>query len=58
MLQDFFQFTPSSLPHSVPGVDSASNRNEYQEYSCDILGGKRWPARKVDNLTALYEPIV
>jgi hypothetical protein len=24
-------------PHYVPGVDSASNRNEYQEY---FLGGK------------------
>jgi hypothetical protein len=36
------------------GVDSASNRNEHQ----DFPGGKGWPARKADNLTALYEPIV
>jgi hypothetical protein len=41
-------------PHYGPGVDSASNRNEYQEYS----GGKGRPARKADNLTAIYEPIV
>jgi len=33
--------TYSFLPHYGPGVDSASNRNEYQEY---FLGGKgsRW----------------
>jgi hypothetical protein len=24
-----------------PGVDSASNRNEYQEYSCGLKGGGR-----------------
>jgi hypothetical protein len=38
-----------------PGVDSASNRNEYQEYS---EGGKGRPAPKADNLTAICEPIV
>jgi hypothetical protein len=38
-----------------PGVDSASNRNEYQESS---WGGKGRPARKADNLTAICEPIV
>ena len=32
--------------HYGPGVDSASNRNEYQEY---FLGVKR-PVRKADNL--------
>jgi hypothetical protein len=37
-------------PHYGPGVDSASNRNEYQEDS--------WGARKADNLTAICEPIV
>jgi hypothetical protein len=36
-----------------PGVDSASNRNKYQE-----LGGKGWSARKADNLTAICEPIM
>jgi hypothetical protein len=32
----------------------ASNRNEYR----NILGGKGRPARRADNLTAIYEPIV
>ena len=27
-----FSFTLSFWPHYGPGVDSASNRNEYQEY--------------------------
>jgi hypothetical protein len=35
-------------------VDSASNRNEYQE-SVIFLGAKKRPARKADNLTAIYE---
>jgi hypothetical protein len=34
-------------PHYGPGVDSASNRNEYQEY---FLGVKR-PVRTADNIT-------
>jgi hypothetical protein len=30
------------LPAALwPGVDSASNRNEYQEYSCKIKDGRR-----------------
>jgi len=29
---DFFSLTRSFRPHYGPGVDSASNRNEYQEY--------------------------
>jgi hypothetical protein len=37
------------------GVDSASNRNEYQESSWE---GKGRPERKVDNLIAICEPIV
>jgi len=32
-----FSFTWSFRPHSVPGVDSAPNRNDYQYY---LLGGK------------------
>jgi hypothetical protein len=32
-----FSLTESFRPHYVPGFDSASNRNEYQEY---LLGGK------------------
>jgi hypothetical protein len=48
------------LPAALgPGVYSASNRNEYQELIKIIfLGGKARPARKADNLTAIYEPIV
>jgi hypothetical protein len=45
----------SFQPHYGPGVDSASNRNEYQEPS---WGGKERPARKAENLTAICEPIV
>jgi hypothetical protein len=42
------------LPHYGPGVDSESNRNEYQESS---LG--QWAAAcKADNLTATCEPNV
>jgi hypothetical protein len=26
--------------------------------SRNLPGGKRWPTRKADNLTAIYEPIV
>jgi len=32
-----FSLTYSFQPHYGPGIDSASNRNEYQEY---FLGGK------------------
>jgi hypothetical protein len=38
----------------LPAVDSASNRNEYKEYS----GDKLWPALKAPNLTAICKPIV
>jgi hypothetical protein len=38
-----------------PGVDLASDRNEYQESS---WGGKGKPVREADNLTAICEPIV
>jgi hypothetical protein len=37
------------------GVDSASNRNEYQKM---FLGSRVQPARKFDNLTNIFEPIV
>jgi hypothetical protein len=49
-----FQLTQSFQPHYDPGVDWASNRNEYQESSC----GKGRPACKADILTAICEPIV
>ena len=42
----FFIGTKSLRSHYGPGVDSASNRNEYQEY----LLGQRRPLRKADNL--------
>jgi hypothetical protein len=41
-------------PSSRPGVDSAYNMNEYQEYS----GGKGLPSRKADKLTAICKQIV
>jgi hypothetical protein len=37
----FFQFTWSFQPHYGPGVNSAANRNEYQEYSWEVKGGRR-----------------
>jgi len=41
--------TLSFRPHYGPGIDSASNRNEYQEY---FLGGLRRLVHSTDNLTA------
>jgi hypothetical protein len=46
----FFQLTQSFQQHFVPGVNSASNRNEYQESSWGVKG---LPARKADNLTTI-----
>jgi len=40
--------TYSFRPHCGPGIDSASNRNEYQEY---FLVGLSWPVLRADNLT-------
>jgi hypothetical protein len=37
----YFQFTYSFQPYYGPGVDSASNRNEYQESPWGIQGGRR-----------------
>jgi hypothetical protein len=39
-------------PQYCPGVDSASNRNDYQKSS---LRGKPRPVRKAENLTTIYE---
>jgi hypothetical protein len=46
---------PNPSGRTGPGVDSASNRNEYQE-SLKIKkpGGKVRPARKTDNFAAIY----
>jgi hypothetical protein len=51
----FFQLTSPFQPHYGPGVNSASNRNEYQESSSVC---KELPAPKADNLRAICEPIV
>jgi hypothetical protein len=51
-----FNWPNSFQPHYDPGVDSASNKNEYQEMFLGVKGER--PARKADNLTAISEPIV
>jgi hypothetical protein len=51
----FFQFIELFQPHYSPGVDSASNRNEYQECSWE---DKERPESKADNLTVICEPII
>jgi hypothetical protein len=38
---DFFQFTQSFQPHYGLWVSSASNRNEYQEFSWGVKGSRR-----------------
>ena len=43
-----FSLTWSFLPYCSPGVDSASNRNEYQEH---FLDGQRRLVRRADNLS-------
>ena len=48
-----FSVTLSFWSHYVPGVDSASNSNEYQVY---FLGVRR-PVRKADNLTTHPVPL-
>jgi len=45
-ISGFFIDIKSFRSHYGPGVDSASNRNEYKEYFL----GKRRPVRKADNL--------
>jgi hypothetical protein len=54
-----FSIWPNPSGRNGPGVDSASNRNEYQE-SLKIKkpGGKVRPARRADNLDATYYPFV
>jgi hypothetical protein len=53
----FFQLTLSFQPQCGLGVDSDSNRNEYQESSWGG-GAKGSLAPKTDNLTAICEAIV
>jgi hypothetical protein len=51
-----FLNSPNPSSHTMAlGSTQPRNRNEYQE---DSWGGKARPARKADNLTAIYEPIV
>jgi hypothetical protein len=40
LMRWIFQFTESFQPHYGPGLDSASNRNEYQESSWGVKGGR------------------
>jgi hypothetical protein len=51
----FFQLTNTLRPDYDPGVDSASNRNEFQESS---YGVKALATRKVEELTAICEQII
>jgi hypothetical protein len=54
-LQNLFSKALTIYWNYGPGVDSASNRNEYQE---SPWGGKGRPERKADNLADNCEPIV
>jgi hypothetical protein len=47
---EFFQLIFSFQPHYDSGVDSTSNRNEYQNI---FLGGKVRPALNAGNLTII-----
>jgi hypothetical protein len=51
---EYFQFFLPFEPHYGPGVDSASNRNEYQQV---FLGSRTRSARKSD-LIAVCKPAV
>jgi hypothetical protein len=51
---NFFNWPNLSSRTMALGVDSASNRNEYQEFSW----GKKRPVRRIDNVAAIYVPIV
>jgi len=50
-----FSLTSSFRPHYGPGVDSASNRNEYQEYHLVVKGGRSLPPSCADCLE-VWEP--
>jgi hypothetical protein len=49
---------PNSSGRTRPGVNSASNRNEYQKQQNYVLGGEARPVPKADNLTKICELIV
>jgi hypothetical protein len=52
---EFYEFTQNFQPHYGPGVDSDSNRNEYQEFSCGVKRDRRV---RLGDLRAIYEPIL
>jgi hypothetical protein len=53
----FFNWLDLALePHYDPGVDSASNRNQYQEPSWRVRACRQ--GCQVDNFTAICEPTV
>jgi hypothetical protein len=49
---------PNPSGHTRPQVYSASNRNEYQRQTNNVLGSRMWPVCKADNLAAICEPTV
>jgi hypothetical protein len=56
-----FSIYLSFQPHCSPGIESASNRNgkgKGKKGTRNLPGGKGWPAREADNLTAICEPAV
>jgi hypothetical protein len=53
LMRWIFRLTYSFQPHCGPGVDSASDRNEYQDSSWKVKGGRRV---KADNLITICEP--
>jgi hypothetical protein len=57
-ITEFFFSVYLIVPAALgPGIYSASNRNEYRKQK-KFLGSTAQPERKVDNITAVYEPIV
>jgi hypothetical protein len=52
----FFQLTYSIQSHYGPVIDSACNKNKYQECSLGVKGVR--PVCKADVLTAICEPII
>jgi hypothetical protein len=55
-LDFFFQLTQSIHPHYGPGVDSGSNRSEYQESSWGVKGGRRVRLTSLPSVSRLSVP--
>jgi hypothetical protein len=53
-VNEFFSFY--LILHAL-GLDSTSNKNEYQRQKNNFLGSRARPVRRADNLTAICEPI-